>query len=480
MAARREEGKPGLHLLLDVPARPAEERLESPVEAELAPVLADEVEDQARGLASVLPQAAAELLEEQGGAVRRAQQEERVDVGQVHALVEEVDGEENGDFAAAQPVERGPALLLRAVAPDGCGRNAGLLEHPGHEPRVVDTHAEAEGTHGAEVVHVAPELAQHEVRPQVVPGVNVRERLHVVPAPAPPRDFAEIDAVMEPVVLERNEPALVDGVPETKLGRNSAAEPVEDRQAVGPFRRRRETEELAGRDVVEERPVRRRRPSGGTRRPRRRRSGRAEVLELTRRQALDGREHVLPPFRPAASHPELAEPGLPQRLAHRWRGSGPKLLAVRDEEESTAPEAFPEAGVVHGGHDRLACARGGDQEVPVLAALARHLDLLEETLLEGLEADLDRRQNGPQLGLGLRGTLQELRLVEGHEVAAFPVRFEDGGDLRHEVGVARAGGAHVPLEPAHLRRVGEVRRADIGGRGDPRRGGRARPSRAGE
>ena len=60
--------------------------------------------------------------------------------------------------------------------------------------------------------------------------------------------------------------------------------------------------------------------------------------------------------------------------------------------------------------------------------------------------------------------LVELVGVVGDEVAGLPVAVEHGGELVDDVGVAGGRGPDVPLEPGDLRRVGEVRRADVGGR----------------
>jgi uncharacterized protein YmfQ (DUF2313 family) len=72
-------GKPCSTWRIDVGPGAAEERAEAAVEAELLAVVADEVEDGADRLALGLPQAAAELLEEEERALGGAEHEERVD-----------------------------------------------------------------------------------------------------------------------------------------------------------------------------------------------------------------------------------------------------------------------------------------------------------------------------------------------------------------------------------------------------------------
>ena len=73
MAARRQLAKTMLDGLCQPRARQAGEGGEQPVEAELAPLLADEVQDQAAVLAWCQTQAPADLLLEQHRALRRAQ-----------------------------------------------------------------------------------------------------------------------------------------------------------------------------------------------------------------------------------------------------------------------------------------------------------------------------------------------------------------------------------------------------------------------
>ena len=63
-----------------------------------------------------------------------------------------------------------------------------------------------------------------------------------------------------------------------------------------------------------------------------------------------------------------------------------------------------------------------------------------------------------------RGSTSELVRVVGNEVSTGPVALEDGYDLGNSIGITGFGESHIPFEPSHLRRVGEVRRADVGGR----------------
>jgi hypothetical protein len=138
------------------------------------------------------------------------------------------------------------------------------------------------------------------------------------------------------------------------------------------------------------------------------------------------------------------------------------LLAVCHEEQARAREGLPKARVVDRRHDRLPRARGGHEQVAVVTELPGERDLFEQPLLKWLGAQLD----GAELHTRLRGRQElepgeELVLLVRHKVAAVPVALEDGNDLVDDVRVASTGHSHVPLEPADLRGVREIRRADV-------------------
>ena len=109
---------------------------------------------------------------------------------------------------------------------------------------------------------------------------------------------------------------------------------------------------------------------------------------------------------PAAADPELAEGVVAQGVAEGGEALVEDLLAVRDEEEARARQHGAQARVVDGGHDGLAGAGGGDEQVPVVAALAGERDLLEQALLERLEA---RSRSGLSDERGLVGRRVSVR-----------------------------------------------------------------------
>jgi len=100
--------------------------------------MANEVEDCQHWLVRTLAKPTSELLEEDGGGFRRSEKEHRVDVGNVYALVEEVDGEDSVDLTELEKAECRSALFLARVCRDGPGRDPGLVELPCHVLGVVD------------------------------------------------------------------------------------------------------------------------------------------------------------------------------------------------------------------------------------------------------------------------------------------------------------------------------------------------------
>jgi hypothetical protein len=204
----------------------------------------------------------------------------------------------------------------------------------------------------------------------VVGGEEIRQSVHVVAAAANPVDVAQIEAVVDAVVGEGREVALVDGVPDSELCGDAVVEPVEDREAVASFGSGGEAQELGGLHVVEEGAVR-----GGF--------GVmelvhdhdvevawVEVIEASRVQALDGREDVVEAVGAVAAYPQFAEGWVAQGVAEGGDGLGEDFFSMGDEEEAGALERLSKAAVVDGGHDGLAGAGGGDEEVAVVALLA--------------------------------------------------------------------------------------------------------------
>ena len=89
-------------------------------------------------------------------------------------------------------------------------------------------------------------------------------------------------------------------------------------------------------------------------------------------------------------------------------------------------------------------------------------DLLEQTFLEWLRSQLDRRQQQRRALLSA-GRFQECVGVVRHEVRIGEVALEYRSNLLDHIRVARFRNAHIPLQTGHLGRVCKVRRTDITG-----------------
>ena len=126
-APRRQVAEALLQLLDQSGAAGSCECPVAQIEPELQVLLSDEVQDGQHRLRWRPPQAAAQLLEEDGCALCGTKQEQCVHVGEVEALVEEVDGEEQLYFA--RPQRCGARLALpEPFTGDSNGGNAGAVK----------------------------------------------------------------------------------------------------------------------------------------------------------------------------------------------------------------------------------------------------------------------------------------------------------------------------------------------------------------
>ena len=182
----------------------------------------------------------------------------RVDCRDVDAFVEEVDGEEAwparhcGGRAGLGP------LVVGCLAPDGGCCDASLVESVGHESGVGDADAEAQCSHGPWVPDVPAKLLDDLANPHVISRVDVRERSDVVSGASTERHFPQVETIVDPVVGERHEVLLVDGVPDPELGGDASVEEVLDGEPVGSFRCGRQAEQFPRLESFEECPIGRR------------------------------------------------------------------------------------------------------------------------------------------------------------------------------------------------------------------------------
>jgi hypothetical protein len=133
VASGRQIRKASLDLADEVLSRTAEKCPEPSVEPELLAMMANEVKHCADVLLRSQPKTAPELLEEQCRAVRGTEQQQSVDDWDVHAFVEEVDGEHDADPSGGEVDERLPAIFRRTVRPHRHRLDTGGVEDTGHE-----------------------------------------------------------------------------------------------------------------------------------------------------------------------------------------------------------------------------------------------------------------------------------------------------------------------------------------------------------
>ena len=183
-------------------------------------------------------------------------------------------------------------------------------------------------------------------------------------------------------------------------------------------------------------------------------------IEITGMEALYRCEDVVEPCRSCTAYPLLSERRVAQCVPERGQALIEDLLAVGYEQQSRSAEPPGERGVVERRHDGLARASGGNEEVAVMTTLPREFDEFEQPFLERVRPQLDRAEDHVRAAVGAAGPLPlivELVWVVGNEVAGLPVAVEHGAELGNDVRVAGGRCSNVPLQPRHLRRVGEIR-----------------------
>ena len=390
VAARREVGEVVLDLALEPSTRRTGEGAEPPIETELGSLVADEVQDGKTGLAVSEPEAATELLEEERRAFGRAKEEDRVDLRDVDAFVEQIHSEYGVDPSIAKRDQGVATLLGRRLRRDRDSRDAGSAKPIRHEAGMVDAHAEAESPHRTDVGD-GPSHSFDDLRgPPVVARVERGELLDVVAA-ALPCDTGQVDVVRNTEVLEWTQQAPFERLPQTKLDGNPTAEPAGDVTAVSTLGGRRQPEENLRFHMLEEALVRCRfRVVEFVDDHHRVVIGR-QVAEVEVREGLDRGEDVPPLVRSSAVYVRLPEAPVAHHLPECAEALVEDFLAVRDKEEPVDPTRRAKSAVVERGHDRLPGPGCHDDQVPPsVMNVALGIELLEDFDLIRVRPDLER------------------------------------------------------------------------------------------
>jgi len=121
MTAAGQERKALLKVTLERPSWHARQSPVTEIEAELAVLLTDKIQHGQARLSRCVAKAAAELLEEHRDALRGPEKQDGVDIRDVKALVEDVDGEDAAQYALAHALAGLAPFRSRCVGVD-CGR----------------------------------------------------------------------------------------------------------------------------------------------------------------------------------------------------------------------------------------------------------------------------------------------------------------------------------------------------------------------
>ena len=168
--------------------------------------------------------------------------------------------------------------------------------------------------------------------------MTLREGRDVVAGAATPRNVAEVESVVNTVVGEGREELLVDRIPQPKLRSDASIEEAENVESIGALGSRREPEQLARIEVLEDPFVTRRR-----RMVELVDDNDVEVLwieaaEAGSVEALDRREDMLEPPGSSVADPQLTERCVAQRMPVGRKALLEDLLAVRNKQESVTRE----------------------------------------------------------------------------------------------------------------------------------------------
>ena len=124
------------------------------VNHEVLVLMSHEVEDRQNRLQRCTAQAAAQLLQEEGERLGGAQHQERVDVRNIDALVEQVHGEDGRQLVVViRKIPHNLGTTLGGIRThQAVCRESYFVEFLGHVFGVLDAHAEAERLHTQGVV----------------------------------------------------------------------------------------------------------------------------------------------------------------------------------------------------------------------------------------------------------------------------------------------------------------------------------------
>ena len=146
--------------------------------------------------------------------MRSGGEQDAIDVGDIDPLTQDLHREHAPKSAGLQIVQALIPDLGRVVARQGDALKPRLGELPRHVARVLLRDAEPERPHLARIENDPLDRVEQLRDADVVAREEVAELLRGVSA-ATPGQLTQIGAVSDAEVLERDEEALVDGLPQT-------------------------------------------------------------------------------------------------------------------------------------------------------------------------------------------------------------------------------------------------------------------------
>ncbi len=432
-------------------------------------LLPNEVDDGEHRLLVVLPQSPADLLGQNRRGLCRAKQKDCVHGWDVDAFAEDIDAEDAPQITAfEEPKDAFPLHRVRLAGQGGAGQPP-LGERPSHELRVGDGHAEPQRAHRAGVEQDALELAEQADNTGVVAGVETVQVFGAIPA-ASPLERREIDVVVDAEVLEGREMVILDRLPQAQLGSGPTPEPPRDVLSVHALGRRGQPEQLIGLEVLEQRPVARRRRVVDLVDDHDVVGVRGERLDRLVAHRLHHREDVSPALRAFPVAEQLAEMRVLQHRCERRATLIEDPSAVRDEQQRQISSVLrAEAPVVQRCHHGLAGSGRRHQQISVaVMAVTLDLQLLEQALLVVERMDVERHvptadRRTLRVPLPAERRLEPLRVlirVVALKRVVTPVRLEGRAHAVNERSRFALAETHVPFEALVQRGEGHVRRSE--------------------
>ena len=248
-AAFGNMGKSVFDFFFDGSGASAEQRLEPGCKIILFIGLGHKVQDGQAVLPFAKAQPAAELLQENGQAVRGPQEKDGIDGRDIDTLIEKIHCEKKIDLSCFQGCPGGSPFLFRSFARQRKGRDAMCVGIICHEARMGFGNTETEPPDCVDIRRVAVQSIQDGMGPfqgrtafQCKKPVQFTRIILAVR----PFDMGEVERVFHAEIMERAEQTALDGIGQTDLGGNVPVKIRQDILSIHPLRRRREAQQDPG------------------------------------------------------------------------------------------------------------------------------------------------------------------------------------------------------------------------------------------